>query len=239
MAAAQNFCIDNVPNPATIQRPSIINEFKGAWQPLRLLGQYRSLTKKKIGNGERIILFPGWKSHETVMFPVKQFLKKLGYAPEYWGLGINNGYVEKYRDKIIAKLKKDDPAEKVIMIGWSLGGFIAREIAREMPEKVASIITYGTPVVGGPLYTVGADYYGEEVTREIADKVAYLDATNPIQTPISAVFTKNDSIVAWSACIDKVSPNVKHYEVNSTHLSLGIDPSVWRVIIQHMKEYHS
>lgn len=238
MTVEETFTLDNVPNPSTIKRPSIIKEVQGMWQPLRLLGQYRSLTKNKIGNGERVILFPGWKSHQTIMFPVKQFLKKLGYTPEYWGLGLNNGYVERYRNQIMDKLKKEDSDEKIILIGWSLGGLIAREVAREMPEKVASIITYGTPVIGGPLYTIGAKYYGEEMTQEIAEKVTHLDATNPIQTPISAVFTKNDSIVAWSACIDKVSPNVKHYEVNSTHLSLGIDPNVWRVIVHHMEEYH-
>ncbi len=239
MSAAKKITIENIPNPSEVKRPSIIREIKGIWQPLRLFGQYRSLTKKKVGNGERVILLPGWKSHDTVMFPMKRFLKKIGYAPEYWGLGINQGHVERYRDQLLAKLRKEDTDEKVILIGWSLGGLIAREMAREMPERIASVITYGTPVIGGPMHTIGASYYGVETSKEIAEQIEELDATNPIQTPISAIFTKNDSIVSWSACIDKVSPNVKHYEVNSTHLSLGIDPSVWKVIVNHMEEHHS
>lgn len=237
MAIEKKIAFDNIPNPATVERPSLLQELNAIKQPLRLLRQYGNLTKKKIGKGERIILIPGWKSHETTMFPVKQFLKKVGFAPEYWGLGINHGYVEQYRDQLINRLKKDNTKEKVTLIGWSLGGLIAREIARAFPEKIASVITYGTPVVGGPTHTIGAIVYEEEETKRIRELLVELDETNPIQTPMSIIYTKNDSIVAWSACIDTKSPNATHYEVNSTHLSLGIDPSVWRIILNHLKKY--
>ena len=237
MVTSEIFDLDNIPNPATIKRPSLINEFQSMWQPLRLMSQYRSLTKRKIGNGERIILIPGWKSHDTVMYPVKRFLTKLGYAPEYWGLGINHGYVEKYRDQLLAKLKREDSTEKIILIGWSLGGTIAREIAREMPDRVGSVITYGCPVVGGPTYTIGASVWDKKDTERIKALIEEKDITNPIEVPMSIIFTKNDSIVSWSACIDTKSKNVKHFEVDSTHLSLGIDPSVWRVIVNHLQTH--
>lgn len=229
--------LNNVPNPASIKRPGLINEFQSVWQPLRLISQYRNLTKKKIGNGERIMLLPGWKSHDTVMYPVKRFLKTLGFAPEYWGLGINHGYVEKYRDALIAKLEKENTNEKITLIGWSLGGTIAREIAREMPQKIAGVITYGSPVIGGPTYTIGAKVWDEKETTRIRNLIDEKDSIKPIQVPMSIIFTKKDSIVSWSACIDTKSQNVKHYEVNSTHLSLGIDPSVWKVIVNHLQEY--
>lgn len=236
MILSETFELSNIPNPSTIKRPSLLNEFQAVWQPLRLLSQYRGLTKRKIGNGERIILLPGWKSHDTVMYPVKKFLTKLGYAPAYWGLGINHGYVEKYRDQLLVKLKSEKSNEKIILIGWSLGGTIAREIAREIPEKVASVITYGSPVIGGPTYTVGAKVWDSKETERIRNLIDEKDTTNPIQVPMSIIFTKNDSIVSWSACIDTKSKNVKHYEVNSTHLSLGIDPSVWKIVAHHLEE---
>jgi len=235
MLMTETFELNNIPNPATIKRPGLLNEFNSMWQPLRLLSQYRSLTKRKTGNGERIILLPGWKSHHTVMYPVKRFLTKLGYAPEYWGLGINHGYVERYRDQLLAKLKQEKSTEKVVLIGWSLGGTIAREIAREMPDKVASVITYGSPVIGGPKHTAGAKVWDVEETARIDALMEELDEINPIQVPMSIIFTKKDSIVSWSACIDQKSKNAKHYEVNSTHLSLGIDPSVWRIIAHHLQ----
>ena len=237
MLVSETVELSDIPAPSTIKRPSLFNEFQSVWQPFRLLSQYRNLTKRKTGNGERIILLPGWKSHDTIMYPVKRFLRTLGYAPEYWGLGINHGYVEKYRDQLLAKLKQENSTEKVTLIGWSLGGTIAREIAREMPEKIAGVITYGSPVIGGPTHTIGAKVWDKKETARIRNLIEEKDTTNPIRVPMSIIFTKNDSIVSWSACIDTKSKNVKHYEVTSTHLSLGIDPSVWRVVAHHLEQH--
>lgn len=223
------------PSPESIIRPSLFNELKSIIQPIRLLSAYKDLRKAKSGNQRRIMLFPGWKSHETVMFPIKTYLNRLGYQAEYWGLGLNNGYVEKYRDKIIARLEKEESEEKITLIGWSLGGLIAREVARSMPHKIASVITYGTPAIGGPKHTIGVKVYEEKEVQRIIELQKELDETNPIQVPLSIIFTKNDSIVNWSACIDRVSKNAKHFEVDSTHLSLGIDPSVWKIIIHELE----
>ncbi|MEM6320891.1 MAG: alpha/beta hydrolase [Bacteroidota bacterium] len=228
--AAYNLDTEQIPQPATIKRPSILWEASAMFQPLRLLASYPKLRKAPKGNGERIILFPGWLSHDTVMYPIKKYLQQLGYAPEYWGLGINKGQVEIDRNRMIAKLEKEDSDEKVILMGWSLGGLIAREVAREMPDKIEKVITYGTPVVGGPKYTIGEKVYSKELVEEIHATIQEFDATNPIQVPIRAIFTKNDSIVNWSACIDRTSKDVQHFEVDSTHFSLGVDPKVWEII---------
>lgn len=223
------------PAPIKVKRPSIFNEMKGMIQPIRLLAAYKDLAKAKEGNGRRVMLFPGWKSHETVMFPVKTYLNKLGYTAEYWGLGLNNGEVEKYRDEIVERLEKEVGEEKITLIGWSLGGLIAREVARMIPHKISNVITYGTPAIGGPKYTIGAKVYKAKEVQRIIDLQQELDENNPIQVPLSIIFTKNDSIVNWSACIDRKSPNVKHFEVDSTHLSLGLDPSVWKIIIHELE----
>lgn len=223
------------PAPSTVKRPSLLQEARVMIQPIRLIGSYKELSKGKAGNGERVMLFSGWKSHETVMFLLKRYLNRLGYDTQYWGLGFNNGYVERYRDKIISKLEKETSQEKITLIGWSLGGLIAREVARVIPHKIASIITYGTPAIGGPKYTIGVNTYEEKEVQRIIDLQAELDKTNPIKVPMSIIFTKNDSIVNWSACIDWKSKNVKHYEVNSSHLSLGIDPNVWKIIVQELE----
>jgi len=231
----QEYEISNSPAPSEIKRASLVNELQSVWQPLRLISQFHRLVKIKKGNGERVMLFPGWKSHETVMFPMKKYLERLGYKAEYWGLGFNNGQVEIDRDRIIENLMQEDSDEKLSLVGWSLGGLIAREVARELPERIASVATYGTPVIGGPKYTIGKNYYGEEVSKQIHDQLAELDNTNPIQVPMTIIFTKNDSIVNWSACLDYTSKNVKHYEVKSTQFSLGIDPEVWRLVGWHLQ----
>ncbi|MEM9821319.1 MAG: alpha/beta hydrolase [Bacteroidota bacterium] len=222
--------------PSEIKRASFVSELHSVIKPIQLFSQIRGLTKDRRGQGQRIILIPGWKSHETVMYPIKKYLAFLGYAPEYWGLGINHGNIERYRDTMVEQLMAQNSEEQVTLIGWSLGGLVAREIAREIPNKVSSVITYGTPVIGGPRYTIGNNFYRESEIEAIIEQLEELDRTNPIKVPMSIIFTKKDSFVAWPACLDKTSKNVKHYEVDSTHLSLGIDPQVWKIVARHLAQ---
>lgn len=113
------------------------------------------------------------------------------------------------------------------LVGWSLGGVVAREVARSRPELVHRVVTYGSPVLGGPTHTVGAASIGPEECRRITELQEHLDATNPIQVPITAIFTRNDGAVDWRARIDRSSVDVTMVEVASTHVGLGIDPDVW------------
>ena len=83
---------------------------------------------------------------------------------------------------------------------------IAREVARLIPDSVSQVITYGTPVVGGPTYTPAAGSYGDEECRRIAGKVVELDRESPIRVPVSAIFSRRDGVVSWPACIDRTCP---------------------------------
>jgi hypothetical protein len=87
-------------------------------------------------------------------------------------------------------------------------------------------------VVGGPTHTIGARSYGPEESARISALVEEL--ASPISVPITAIFTRRDGIVSWRACIDRTSPDVRHVEASTTHISMGFDPDVWRVIAQRL-----
>ncbi|MEM6766658.1 MAG: alpha/beta hydrolase [Bacteroidota bacterium] len=231
----QEYNISDSPAPTAVKRASFLYESLSFLQPARLLTQSMELVQAKRGNGQRIILMPGWKTNALSLYPLKGYLAALGYAPEDWGLGVNQGQVEQYRDKIAQQLA--DEEGKITLIGWSLGGTVAREVARILPDKIGSVITFGTPVIGGPMYTIGENFWDKAETKRINALTEELNETHPIQVPMSIIFTKKDSIVNWAACLDKKSKNVRHYEVSSTHLSMGIDPHVWRIITDHLERY--
>lgn len=121
----------------------------------------------------------------------------------------------------------------LVLLGWSLGGFIAREVARALPEHVSQVITFGSPVVGGPKYTAVAwrfRRFGVDVDW-IANEIIKLDKT-PISQPITSIYSKKDGIVNWTASIDSVNPHVKHIEVSSCHLGMGFSFEVWRQVLK-------
>jgi pimeloyl-ACP methyl ester carboxylesterase len=98
------------------------------------------------------------------------------------------------------------------LVGWSLGGYLAREVARDHPSWVEQIITLGSPVMRGS----GARFH------------------RPIEPPITAIFSRNDGIVAWQACIDDRSPHVEHIEVDTTHVGLGFSPDVFEILAKRL-----
>jgi pimeloyl-ACP methyl ester carboxylesterase len=117
------------------------------------------------------------------------------------------------------------------LIGWSLGGTLAREAARERPGAAHRVITLGSPVVGGPKYTAVAGAYRrrgidlDAIEAEVAARNRI-----PLETPVTAVYSRRDRVVAWRACIDDHAPNVEHVEVETTHLGLGFSPEVFEII---------
>ncbi|WP_395339322.1 esterase/lipase family protein [Ningiella sp. W23] len=135
-----------------------------------------------------------------------------------------------------AKALADRLGHPIAVIGWSLGGFIAREVARALPEHIEQVITFGSPIVGGPKFTAVAwrfEMLNVDVDW-IAEEVKKLDAT-PIKQSITSIYSKNDGIVHWSASIDELNPQVKHVEVKACHLGMGFSFEVWREVLKSLK----
>lgn len=210
----------------------LIGEIGTVIQPARLLLRSPSLLRAPKGDGRITVLMPGWRSPEASMAPIGAYLRQLGHDTRPWGLGVNDGDVEDTRDRLIEIVEglAAEQGRPVNLVGWSLGGIVAREVARSRPETVHRVVTYGSPVLGGPTHTVGAASAGQAECARITALQEHLDATNPIRVPITAIFTRNDGAVDWRACIDRSSLDVTTVEVASTHVGLGIDPDVWVTI---------
>jgi len=222
--------IDAPTGPPT--RAGLIGEVGTVFQPFRLALGASTLRRAPRGDGRVAFVLPGWKAPEMSTAPVRTYLGNLGHDARSWGLGVNHGDVEAKRDEMIERVVAvaEDTGRPVNLIGWSLGGVVSREIARTVPEAVHRVVTYGTPAVGGPTFTAGHAAFGADECERITELQQVLDVTEPIRRPITAIFTRNDTVVDWRACIDRTSPSVRMVEVGSTHIGLGLDPDVWLVV---------
>jgi len=216
----------------------LVGEIGVVVEPLRLALNSRRLLSAPRGAGRRTVLIPGWKTPEAAMFPIGAFLCQLGHKATGWGLGSNGNDVEERRDRFLVKVttRFEKTGEPVNLVGWSLGGVIAREVARAAPEMVHRVVTYGTPVLGGPTHTVGAESIGQAECERITELQEHLDETDPIRVPITAIFTRRDGALDWRSCIDRSSLNVTMLEATSTHVGLGIDPDVWIAVARALAE---
>ena len=185
----------------------------GAWLP-------RARTRDR---GEALLL-PGFGSGPAAMFALKRTVENAGFDTSDWGLGFNGGDVPTLLAAFSRRVAEsfERSGRPVTLVGWSLGGSIAREAARDLPAAVAKVITLGTPVFGGPRYTATADFYERQGidVREI-EQATIERFDKPLNVPVVALYSRNDGVVSWEACIDRWSPDVEHIEVKASHLGMG------------------
>lgn len=222
-------------------RPPSLRQFFGEGLSVavvpRLILALPRLSRFPRGHGEPVLLLPGFGAGDASNAALNAMLRFLGYRVHGWGLGLNRGNVEALLPKVEARVRaiRDHAGMPVRLVGWSLGGVLAREVARDAPELVDRVVTMGTPVVGGPKYTrVGATYRAagfdvDEIERKIDQRYAV-----PIRVPVTAIYCKGDGIVDWRACIDHRTPGVEHAEVRATHFSLGFDPKVLEIVADRL-----
>lgn len=223
-----------------IRAPSaagLLGESRGLLEFPRLLARFPALAAEPKGNGSRVLVLPGYGAGDGSTSVLRTYIGFLGYRPRAWGLGRNRGDVPELIPQVVRKLQALAAREgaPIALIGWSLGGYLAREAARECPDSVSQVITLGSPVVGGPKYTALADTYRRRGI-DLDDIEAEVEARNarPLQTRVTALYSRSDSVVAWRACIDRHGKNVDHVEVNTTHLGLGFSPDVYQIIARRL-----
>ncbi len=209
----------------------------GSFYWLRLLMRY--LPK---GDGHPVIVLPGFLASDVSTRPLRGVLKDLHYAPYAWGMGRNMRFDDTREAEMRALVDGiySEHKRKVSLIGWSLGGVFAREIAKAAPEAVRSVITLGSPISSNRNYSNARRLYDhingppEELQSE---RMAQLHV--PPSSPTTSIYSKTDGIVAWQGSIQDNDPNnlqTENIEVPASHCGLGVNPLVMYLIADRLAQ---
>ncbi len=185
----------------------------------------------------------GWRlgrNHGDVEKLLPQIIERLEYEIKHYGApSPEESPSEESRSKESrSKESINTSAAKPVkarLVGWSLGGYLAREVARDRPDLVEQVITFGTPVVGGPKYTASAATYRDR-GDDVEAIAARVDERNlrPITVPITAIFSKSDGVVNWRACIDHFNEDVEHVEIDAPHSGMSINPDIFDLVARRL-----
>ncbi len=203
----------------------------------RLVAASPSLARQTRGRGEPVLVLPGLGASNSSTALMRSYLSWLGYSVHGWTLGRNRGNVAEMLPWVVDQLRilHARTGSKVHAVGWSLGGILAREAAREYPETVHQVVTLGSPVVGGPKYTsMGALYTRNGGNLDDIEAAIAARESTPISVPVTSIYSKRDGIVGWQASIDRHSSDIEHIEVRATHLGLGISPQVFKILARKL-----
>jgi hypothetical protein len=189
-----------------------------------------------------VMVLPGFMADDSSTWLLRRFLSSLGYSAAPWDLGLNRGPMMAYLPELIERLEAwfHRTDERPSLVGWSRGGTLSREVARDRPDLIRSVVTLGSPVRGGP----SATSIGRLVSTQTGLTAAQINALlrdrqrRPITTPITAIYSKTDGVVAWQACVDDMNPSVTHHVVEGSHVGLGFNATVYRLVARALARYH-
>ena len=203
----------------------------------RLFAASPALARERRGSGEPVLVLPGLGASNYSTTLLRGYLSWLGYNVQGWNQGRNRGNVPDMLPRVADQLRSlhARTGSKVHVVGWSLGGVLAREAARDYPDTVRQVVTLGSPLVGGPKYTsMGALYKKRGVDLDEIEATIAARESTPISVPVTSIYSKRDGIVGWQASIDRHTANMEHIEVGATHLGLGISPDVFRILARKL-----
>ena len=191
------------------------------------------------GDGHPVLVLPGFMATDMSTKPLRRFIDKLGYSSYSWDLGRNYGN-EAYLDLLTESVEElyNEHNQKVSIIGWSLGGVYARQIAKRSPHMVRQVITLGSPFRGVDLPNHAHWVYkfitNGKTTKDV-DPMIINDLPNPAPVPTTAIYTKEDGVVPWQACMEKQESAIhQNVQVRGSHFGLGVNPTVLEIIADRL-----
>lgn len=220
-------------------------------EPFRAFGEWAAqpvgnkvLSFAPDGNGQPVLTLPGFLGSDRSTRSIRRYLRKKNYDPFPWLLGRNEGPDTSGEGGALldARIKQiyKKTGQKVALVGWSLGGVMARNAAKRIPHMVSQVITLGSPFdatqnissIAKLFEFVSGKNPNDEQFQHILD---YNRPPPPADVPTTAIFTKTDGIVHWSTCIESPAPNTDNIEVAlASHSGLGFNAAVLFLLAERL-----
>jgi hypothetical protein len=199
----------------------------------------RRLLEGPRGDGRPVLVLPGFTGADGSTRALRRLLRELGYHVHSWGLGRNWGPTDRILSGMADRVRTllDKHGRPLTLIGHSLGGVYAREIARSAPNAVRHVITLGTPLrrpagmtVVDPLFRVLSPLHSD-VTKGVDPNVLL----GPLPVPVTAIFTRTDGVVPWRVCLVDAGERCECIEVRGSHTGLIHNPAAVAVIVDRLR----
>lgn len=197
----------------------------------------RLLRRAPRGDGHPVLVLPGLLAGDFSTAPLRRFLRELCYDARGWKRGLNLGPTPEIQKQLERRLLhlNDRHGRQVSLVGWSLGGLYARELARNHPDRVRLVITMGSPfrdVTATHASRLVPIRPGGRPLHEAQELLAYL--RQPLPVPTTSIYSETDGIVHWQSCLEQEGPERENVEVHCSHTGMGFHPDVLSVVADRL-----
>jgi pimeloyl-ACP methyl ester carboxylesterase len=221
-------------------RTLMLLELRAMWELGVCVSMAPLLGLAPRGDGHPVLVLPGFVGSDLSTQLLRTFLRDRGYRAHGWKLGRNLGPRPGVEERMRQRL--DELAvryqSKVSLIGWSLGGVFARELARNAPERVRGVITLGSPFAGEPdgVNPWVAQLYETLSGRRADDWPERERMKEPPPMPSTAIYSRTDGVVAWRGCMEREGPISENIEIQGSHCGLGHNPAALYAIADRLAQ---
>ena len=213
-------------------------EGRAPWELWASVVSLPLLRQAPTGDGHPVVVFPGLATGDMTTMVLRSFLKDRGFATYAWEQGLNRGPRPGVIEACVERVQQlqTEHGRSVSLVGWSLGGIYAREIAKMIPEDVRSVVTLGTPFSGSPRANNAWRLYEFASGQRVEDdpRIQGLKETPPV--PTTSIYSRTDGIVAWKCCVEKESERSENIEVLASHLGIGMNPTALYAVADRLAQ---
>jgi pimeloyl-ACP methyl ester carboxylesterase len=192
------------------------------------------------GDGHPVLVLPGLMAADSSTRVLRGYLRRLGYHVHGWRLGRNVGPTRTTIDGMGQRLDAllERHGRKLSVIGWSLGGIYAREIARRRPDDIRQVITLGSPfnMKDGTQSRAHRTYQRYAHLHVDGGALRSGGTAAALSVPATSIYTKLDGIVSWRSCLDEAGPLSENVAVIGSHVGLGHNPAALWVIADRLAQ---
>ncbi len=227
------------------KRPNLLLLGSEPWRAAReyLAHKVGAAVEGSPGDGHPVIFFPGLGTSDSALAPLRDRCRALGYSALGWGRGYNTGphgdfdewlgELAAHLDTLLAPF-----VQSATLIGWSLGGLYARELAKLRPARIRQVITFGTPFNALADHTnVGWVFRLLSGTELKFNAALSARLRTPPPLPTTSIYSRADGIVAWQTCLhEEAAPEVEDVEIAGSHTGMGWNRAVQEVIADRLAQ---
>lgn len=187
-------------------------------------------------DGPPALVVPGFLATDRATMELRRALARAGFRVYPWRLGLNRGAHRDIVHQIVARLEAIHDGRPVLLVGWSLGGMFAREVAREVPQLVRAVVTLGSPFSGTPYMTNVWRLY-ERVARHKVDQPPIAHRPDKPPVPALALWSRRDGIVAPRAARGLEGESDRAVELDCGHMGFAVEPKGTKAVVEAIRTF--
>jgi dienelactone hydrolase len=187
-------------------------------------------------DGPPALVIPGFVAHDRTTMALRRALADAGWRVHGWEMGLNLGV----RADTVARLRKrlDEIGhhQPILVVGWSLGGLFARELARAVPDRVRAVVTLGSPFSGDPKQNNVWRLY-QLIAGHKVDQTPIPRITDKPPVPHLALWSRKDGLIAPRAARGLEHERDKAVELDCTHMAFGVSSRAAKDAVREIETF--